>query len=235
MSNVNQIPGSVPPIVCDFGWYFGLIPTRLPEFSYVINGITYPPGKTTLGGLSPITLPLATIPSNFGTLPQLQAAFEVPGSFVLNNGLTQQTVKYTGFALSGGLPSFTGCTGGVGTFNVGTPLYDPRFYVDDMPLNALITFDAVDHLGLGLPTTLVPLGSTVINYQWDFGDGQIGYGPFATQTYTYPVVPPGIQATLTVTDATGRTSSCAHRLNLQSLAPIWGTQLRERQSNAHYR
>src|SRR6516165_6622095 len=34
--------------------------------------------------------------------------------------------------------------------------------------------------------TAVPLSGTVLNYQWDFGDGQQGAGPTTSHTYTYP-------------------------------------------------
>lgn len=235
-SMINTIPTQSEAVIADFGWYYGLSPTRLPEDVYVINGITYPPGRGTLGGTGSLTLPASTIPTNFANLRAMKTEFEATGTIVLNNYISSHTtVMYTGLAIVGGFPSFTGCTGGSGTFTVGTPIYDPRFYVDQMPLGDLITFDAVDHEGLGLPVTVAPAGVNVVNYQWNFGNGEIGYGTFASTTYIYNQPPPAIQATLTVTDSLGRTASVAHRLNLVALASIFGTALRERQSNAGYR
>jgi hypothetical protein len=125
-------------------------------------------------------------------------------------------VNYTGMTST----SFTGCIGGTGSYNSGAQIYDPRFYVDQLPLGSPITFDALDAQGLGLPVVAATI--PIINYQWDFGNGLTGFGSAATTQYTYGAPPPSAQCTLTVTDALGRQYSTAKRLNIETSAPIYG-------------
>lgn len=211
---ITQRPIPQPAPIVDFGWYYGVSPTRLGEFTYDDQGDSpgnlWPPGRTTLTGN--ITLPVATI------AVASTASFSVgPGTIKLDNGANHTTVNYTGMTGT----SFTGCTGGTGTFATGVQVYDPRFYVDQLPLNQPITFDAVDSHGLGLP--IVQATVPIINYQWNFGNGFTSFGTTATTEYTFGAPPPSIQCTLTVTDALGRQYATAKRLNIQTAIPIYGT------------
>lgn len=206
---INQRPVPLPDPIVNFGWYYGVSPTRLSEYTYAVGTDKYPPGHTTL--TANVTLPNATIPV------ASTASFSIgPGSIKLDNGTNHTLVNYTGMTAT----SFTGCTGGTGTFNSLVQVYDPRFYVDQLPLNVGVTFDAVDSQGLGLPgvQAVVP----IINYAWNFGNGLTGFGSTATTKYTYGAPPPSAQATLTVTDSLGRQYSTAKRLNIQTAIPVFG-------------
>lgn len=100
-------PSAVPPTVCDFGWWYGSS-QEVAELSYTINGVTYPPGATQLAGFTTQTLPSTTV-TVIST-----ATFESSGRIMvgaLGSGVPQPVV-YTGLTST----TFTGCTGGVGTF-----------------------------------------------------------------------------------------------------------------------
>ena len=90
------------------------------------------------------------------------------------------------------------------------------------PLNVLVTFDAIDSESLGLPTPAVPPGISIVSYQWNFGNGQTGFGPYAGTTFTYPVPVPGFQVSLSVVDSLGRTTSTARQINLLSIGLVGG-------------
>lgn len=62
------------------------------------------------------------------------------------------------------------------------------------------------------PQTIPPPGVEVIDYQWDFGDGVIGFGPFVEHEYKF--VQPGIEVKLTVVDTRGLLWSRAKPVNL---------------------
>jgi hypothetical protein len=219
-SSINQTPWTTPPILCDFGWVYGDSNLRLPEASYTVGTTAYPPGKTTLG--TNVTLPTTPITSGFSSLDDLKAAFPAEGQFVIVGPSSHAVVNYTSLVTIGGGYGFGGCTtSATGTFSSGDVLYDPRDYVDSLPLHSVITFDAVDYYAQGNPKTVAPPGVTVLAYEWSFGNGQIGNGPIATTTYTYNQPPASVQATLTAVDSLGRRASCAHHLNLLDLAPVW--------------
>lgn len=219
-TKINTIPPTVQPVVCNFGWFYGVSPQRLAEASYVVGGVLYPPGVTVT--TSSVTLPVATIPVSS------TASFETSGTLTIRNPSARQTITYTGVTPT----SFTGCVGGTGTYGSGSDVFDPRFYVDQAPLQQLITLDAIDSHNLGLPTTVAAPGYPIIDYRWDFGNGQLGYGPFASTTYTFNMATPSLQATLTVTDALGRHYSCAKRLNLLGFIPGHSTSVSTRQGSA---
>jgi hypothetical protein len=224
-SQISQPPPSVPPPVVDFGWYYGTTPTRLPEYSYIVSTtppVSYPPGHTVLTssttvGTSSFTLPVAST-----------AAFEATGVITLNDGTTHTNVSYAGKTSN----TFTGCIATIShTFNTGTPIYDPRFYVDDMPLLQTIMFDALDAHNLGLPITTAAASAPIISYQWNLGNGTTGYGSSTSIEYTYSMPVPSIQATLTVRDSLNRQFSVAHKLNLQSLHVPFGYDIKVSQGS----
>lgn len=223
MGTLVTTPAAViPPPICDFGWYYGVTPSRLAEASFKVGSATYPPGATALSSSAVLS---ATTPYtlNVGST----ASFETTGRLVVNNNVAHQTVTYTGVTAN----TFTGCLGGSGTFAAGTAVYDPRFYVDQAPLQQSITFDAIDSLGFGLPITIFDPASPVVNYRWNFGNGQTGFGATATVYYAFAAAP-SIQTTLTITDSQGRLSSCAHRVNLQSLNNTFAATIRISQGPA---
>lgn len=212
-SLITHRPQQQPKPIVDFGWYYGTTPTRLPEYTYQVDTTTFPPGFTTL--TANITLPTATIAVSD------TSSFSVgPGTIKLDNGTIHTLVQYQSMTAT----SFTGCTGGTGTFNSGVQVYDPRFYVDQMPINAEITFDAVDSQGLGLPTVQATV--PILDYHWDFGNGFTGFGSTATTQYNYGAPPPSTQCTLTVTDALGRQFSTAKRLNIENDIPVYASATR---------
>jgi PKD repeat protein len=67
-------------------------------------------------------------------------------------------------------------------------------------------------------TAQIPAGVVVKEYRWDFGDGNIGYGP--SVTYTYRVANPNTQVSLTVTDSFGRVKTRSKPMNLRPGNPI---------------
>lgn len=229
MSTIFNIPSVPAPMTCDFGWYFGSLgsPQREPEASFSIGTTQYPPGVTVTAGGS------VTLPTNSNITVASTASFEPAGNVMFYAGLlsTQHTMSpYTVVDAT-----HIHCTGGSGTFATGTPVYDPRFYVDQLPLQRTVIFDAIDHNNLGLPTTSVPTGVQAVSYQWDFGNGQISYGPYATTQYPYNIGVSSLVAKLTVLDNLGRQVSCAHRVSFISQRALYGISLHEVQSSAHYR
>jgi hypothetical protein len=91
-----------------------------------------------------------------------------------------------------------------------------RFFYYQTPLATLVTFDAVDSESLGLPKVYAPPGVSIVSYEWDFGNGETGYGSTASTTYTYNQGPPDLQVVLTIIDSLGRQYSTAHYLALES-------------------
>ncbi len=207
-TQINTRPVPPLPIVCDFGWWYGS-QQEIVELSYTVNGVTYPPGVTTVAGSS-VTLPASTIQVASTT------SFEASGTIMfgaLGVGGIPQSVVYTGKTAT----TFTGCTGGTGTYVIGTPVWDPRFYTNQTLLNQAIVFDAIDSIPLGLPKVIVPSGVSIISYQWDFGNGLQGYGPVASVTYAYLRAVPGLTVSLTVLDSRNRSYSCAKAIDPVSL------------------
>lgn len=94
-----------------------------------------------------------------------------------------------------------------------------------VPLNQLITFDATDHLGLGLGSTSVPVGVSVSAYLWDLGNGLVATGPYASTTYAYNQSPPSLKIALTVIDNRGRETSCARYIGFNFSPPAVGRSL----------
>lgn len=90
-----------------------------------------------------------------------------------------------------------------------------------VPLNQLLTFDAIDHLGLGLGTVLVPTGVSINSYIWDFGNGLVATGPYSSTAYTYNQVPPSLKVSLTIIDSLGRETSCARYVAF-NISPLVG-------------
>ena len=61
-----------------------------------------------------------------------------------------------------------------------------------------------------------PIGSTLISYDWDFGDGNFGTGETASHTYT---ADGSFTATLTVTDSNGNTATATETITVEP-APV---------------
>lgn len=219
-SVVTTVNSSVPPVTCDFGWWYGSssTPQRLVEASFSVGGKTYPPGRTFITGGSNVTLPTSSnINVNSTTGLESSGWITFYGSTTIHT-----TVPYT--IVDG---THINVTGGTGTYASGTPVYDARFYVDQMPLHQVVTFDAIDSQNLGLPKVSVPTGLSIVLYQWNFGNGLTGSGPYASTTYSYSKPPESIRASLTVYDNLGRAFSCGKQLKQQSLMAVYGTSLRE--------
>lgn len=205
-----------PPIIPDFGWTFGTL-QREPEYTYTAMNalgttVNYPPGHNALSG--PLTLPAAgtTFTVAVNATASFEGAMTPPDILVINDGNQHVEVRYAGLTAT----SFTGCTStsSGNAFLANTPIWAKRQYVDSVPLHQNITFDATDSNGLGLPKTYVPAGVVVAAYIWDFANGQVGSGAFATTTYPYPLPPPSMQTKLIVIDTFGREFSTAKRLNI---------------------
>lgn len=81
---------------------------------------------------------------------------------------------------------------------------DARYAAYTTSINTLLTFTS--------SVILVP-GTSVVEYRWDFGDGEIGYGP--TVTHTYQTAAPQTAAKLTVKDTLGQVASLSKILNLR--------------------
>lgn len=219
MSSVTTVHPAPPPVICDYGWYYGTVssPQRLSGLSYTVGTSSYPPAATTVAGGS------VTLPTNSNITVASTARLESTGWVTFYGGNTNHTsCPYT--VVDG---THIACTGGSGTFATGTPVYDPRFYVDSMPLRQQVIFDAIDFNNLGLPKLTVPPGISIVLYQWNFGNGQTGFGPYASVTYPFSKPVASIQTSLTVFDNLGRSFSCAKRLNHQSLSPVYVTSLRQ--------
>jgi hypothetical protein len=229
-SVVNTRPVPVAPVIPDFGWYYGITPTRLPEKTYQEGTATYPPGMTTLASATTFN-PTSTTPFSFSVNTPATSVFNTQSRVMIQDPTTYHwaLVKYTGTTLTSGLVSqFTGCltiqtsTGSSIAFSANAPVFDRRFYVDQAPLNQLVTFDTQDTQNFGLRKTVIPAGITVRQYFWDFGNGETAYGPQASTTYKLNQTPP-IQVTLTVTDSLDREFSVAHPINLYSNTQLYGT------------
>jgi hypothetical protein len=221
-SLINKPSTIPPPPIVDFGWYYGLTPERLGEEVYTVGTNLYPPANTVIAGAS-VTMS-ATTP--FSIAVGSTSSFEnPPGQIKLDNGTHHSLCSYSGMTST----TFTGCLTISGstttTYLAKVPVYDPRFYVDEMPLHQPITFDAIDSQGLGLPVTTTASGAPIVSYLWNFGNGATGRGTNASTEYTYSAVPPSIQCTLTVTDTLNRQFSVAHQLNLQNLSSIYGRSI----------
>lgn len=96
--------------------------------------------------------------------------------------------------------------------------------------NQPVIFDAIDPINhnLGIASTIVPTGVTVVSYTWNLGNGQISTGPVVSTSYNYTTAPPDMAVTLTTVDSLGRSRSCTKELNLQGLAQTGGS-VREQQ------
>lgn len=233
-TQINTLISSTPPVVADFGWYYGSVasPGRLPEFLFTVDGVQYAPGVTTLSNST-------TLPTALSIPVASTATLESSGSIVFYGGLAaglHTTAQYT--VVDG---SHITCVGGSGTFAAGTPIFDPRFYVDSIPANTNVIFDAVDFNNLGLPTVQVPSGVSIISYRWDFGNGSVGVGPYASTIYNYGAGTPSLIVKLTVIDNFNRMSSCSHRIAIQPTTGSGGlhflsaTSLPQRSSNLGFR
>jgi len=71
-----------------------------------------------------------------------------------------------------------------------------------------ITFTAINQ---SHPHVEVPANVSIINYEWNFGDGMTGRGPVVTHEYK---VASRASVTLTITDSRGLTFSSSRYLNL---------------------
>ena len=200
--------------------YYGETFARLPEYQFKVGTNSYPPAHTvlqasvTLSTTTPFTLSVGSTNS-----------FEVPSPSVtglirIDSGSAHADVTYTGMTAI----TFTNClsVSKTTTFGVGTPVYDPRMYVDELPLQQTITFDAVDSQNLGLPKIITAPDAPIISYRWNFGNGQTGFGSTSTTEYVYSTAPPSIQATLTVVDALNRTYATSHPLNIENFTGTFG-------------
>lgn len=230
-TSLNSTPALVPPVICDFGWYTSGF-QRLPEYVYQVGSNVYPPGRTKLN--SDTTIPATPIPSTFTSLAALKTNFPAQGQIILNDGIAHAVINYTTLVtISGsataGVQGFDGCTTSSAshTYTAAlTVIYDQRFYVDSLQLGTPVTFDALDAGNLGLPVVTTPTGVTIQQYRWDFGNGVISYGPQASITYPYNVVPQSINVLLSVVDSLGRQYATSHHVNTQTLAPLHGSSER---------
>lgn len=218
---VNNPPPPVGLPTVDFGWYYGVGDLRVDEYKYEVGTSTYPPCVTTLS--SPVTLSPTT---PFTISVASTTGFETPGFVTLYDETNRIACSYIGKTAT----TFTGClqvqnVSTPYTFAGGSSVYDARFYVDSMPLNQTITFDALNSLGLGTPVTIPASGTSIINYSWDFGNGSTGIGSEAVTIYTYSKAVPTIQATLTITDSKNRVFSTAKQLNLIAMTPATGAKI----------
>lgn len=218
MSHIYDPIVQAPLVVCDFGWYYGSVgtPERLPEVSFAWDGHTYPPGATVLATTTTLPTSSITVAST--------STFDNSGVLMIWQSASVHTLAaYT----------VTGSTtfsveGGSGTFLYNTPVFDPRFYIDSLPLSTNVIFDCLDGDGLGLPTLYVPEGVHITSYRWDFGNGTTAYGSNANTEYTYSTSPPSVPVSLTVVDNLGRTASCMHRVRLiPPVTLVEGTVYRE--------
>jgi hypothetical protein len=98
----------------------------------------------------------------------------------------------------------TAPTGATYTYTAGTVTYTTTEKYT--ATNTLITFTAT----VALPN--VPAGLAIIEYYWDFGDGNFSYGNPATHTYKLSGLSP--QAVLRVTDNYGRQWFCRKQIYL---------------------
>ncbi|MGD0510818.1 MAG: PKD domain-containing protein, partial [Candidatus Micrarchaeaceae archaeon] len=78
------------------------------------------------------------------------------------------------------------------------------------------TFDANDTSNIGLPKCSTPKNVSILEYIWDFGNGQTASGPLASITYNPGLGDFQVSVRLTVTDSLGRVSSAAQIVNLSS-------------------
>lgn len=108
------------------------------------------------------------------------------------------------------LPNFSWtATGPLDTFSVNGDIFPPansptvNYALLDIP----IPFDATDSGNNGYPKTVAPPGVLITEYQWDFGDGTIAYGP--QPSHIFVTAPPDSQVILTVVDNRGYFASIA--------------------------
>lgn len=108
-------------------------------------------------------------------------------------------------------------TSGFVNFSLAGNSYPPagaHFAAPTTPVFTLLTFTA----------QVTPrLGRSITRYEWDFGDGTVGYGPVVKHSYDYnwvtpntEMISPETQVTLTITDSKGEKASATHVLNLVS-------------------
>jgi hypothetical protein len=212
---INHVPSPPPKVIANFGWYSGTPPFRPPEYTYTANSNIYPPGFTTLTAScsSPMTNGTIHVDStaNFDT--------DTIASIVIHDGTNWSLFDYE--AIAGG-DMFTGCNSQAPahTYAVGSVVWDPRFYVDQAPLRVPVTFDAQDTVDMALDQTYIPDGVEVIEWLWDFGNGETGSGPVASTTYPFNQAPPSVHVSLDTLDNLGRHSSVSYVLYLSgSIVP----------------
>lgn len=81
---------------------------------------------------------------------------------------------------------------------------DSRYPAVTTPNNTLLTFTAA---------VTPPSGITILEYRWEWGDGEIGFG--VTASHTYKVSAPETQANLIVTDSNRNVWNKSKVLNLR--------------------
>lgn len=91
---------------------------------------------------------------------------------------------------------------------------DSRYLIVTVPSNTPITFTAI---------TDAPQGIIILEYNWDFGDGQTGYGPVVT--HEYRTVSPQTQAVLRVLDNRGTVTTRFKVMNLHAGSRITVAEL----------
>jgi hypothetical protein len=87
---------------------------------------------------------------------------------------------------------------------VSRPGTDANYAVVAASNNIAMTFTA---------TAAMPAGTLIREYKWDWGDGQVGYGPVAV--HEYKIASPETRVSLTITDSNGNSWSRSKLLNLK--------------------
>lgn len=90
---------------------------------------------------------------------------------------------------------------------VSRPGTDANYAVVAASNNIAMTFTA---------TAAMPAGTLIREYKWDWGDGQVGYGPVAV--HEYKIASPETRVSLTITDSNGNSWSRSKLLNLKYAA-----------------
>lgn len=199
---INQAPVSTSDtLYIDFGWY-GQGANRGEINQYSINGATYPQAST-------VTTALVTLPTDTSTRFNIQA--QDTSSFIggagtniagtpytsntnpngilqLYSGTSQATISYQ-YIFGNTFVNCLALSSQGETFGAGTAIFDPRYVSFAVPLSlsveTVVYFDAVDSLGLGLPSTEIGARNQIVQWEWDFGNGRSGNGPTASTFYWY--------------------------------------------------
>jgi hypothetical protein len=88
-------------------------------------------------------------------------------------------------------------------------------------LNSLNIVTTLNGTNYPLDSCIVPPGIQIIDYSWDFGNGQRAHGPVVSTSYTQPT--PDGACTLTITDSLGRVTSTTRRLNFVDRVAVSAT------------